>query len=41
MRDRWLREAGGDPLKAESLRKAYYCGLAAQGVAERRRKAKR
>ena len=38
MRDRFLREAEGDPLKAESLRKAFYCKLAAQGVAARRKR---
>lgn len=34
---KFLAEAGGDPKRAESLRKAYYKALAAKSVAARRR----
>ena len=36
---KFLREAGGDPVRAESLRKAYYARLALKSVAARRRAA--
>ncbi|HEY9417533.1 MAG TPA: hypothetical protein VIQ30_22475 [Pseudonocardia sp.] len=34
---RFLDEADGDPVRAASLRKAYYADLARQGVEARRR----
>lgn len=36
---KFVREAGGDPVRAASLRKAYYKRLAAKSVASRRAKA--
>jgi hypothetical protein len=36
---RFLREAEGDPKRAESLRKAYYAQLSLKGVQARQRKA--
>jgi hypothetical protein len=35
--ERFLEEAGGDPVRAESLRKAWYASLAAKSAAARRR----
>lgn len=35
--ERFLIEAGGDPVRAESLRKSYYAALAAKSAATRRR----
>lgn len=37
-RDRFLAEAGGDPKRAESLRKAFYSGLALKSAQARRRR---
>ena len=34
--DKFLTEAGGDPVKAESLRKAYYARLAFKSAKARR-----
>jgi hypothetical protein len=34
---KFLREAGGDPVRAESLRKAYYARLALKSAQARRR----
>lgn len=35
--ERFLEEADGDPVRAESLRKAWYASLAAKSAASRRR----
>lgn len=37
--DRFLAEAGGDPRRAESLRKAYFARLALKSAQARRRRA--
>lgn len=37
MQQKFLDEAGGDPQKAESLRKAFYARLSAASIAARRR----
>jgi hypothetical protein len=36
--DKFLAEAGGDPVRAESLRKAYYARLAFKSAQARRRR---
>lgn len=36
--ERFLREAGGDPKRAESLRKAFYARLALKSAQARRRR---
>lgn len=36
--DRFLAEAGGDPVRAEHLRKAFYARLALKSAAARRRR---
>ena len=38
MKDKWLREAGGDPVRAESLRKAHYARMTRLSIAARRRR---
>lgn len=37
MQQKFLDEAGGDPIKAESLRKAFYARMNALSIAARRR----
>ncbi|WP_235683288.1 hypothetical protein [Mycolicibacterium fluoranthenivorans] len=37
--NKFLAEAGGDPVKAESLRKAFYARLALKSAQTRRRRA--
>lgn len=37
-KDRFLTEAGGDPVRAEHLRKAFYARLALKSAAARRRR---
>lgn len=37
-RDRFLAEAGGDPVRAEHLRKAFYTRLALKSATARRRR---
>jgi hypothetical protein len=39
LEDKWLREADGDPLRAESLRKAFYKSMAFKSAQARRRRA--
>lgn len=39
LEQKFLDEAGGDPLRAESLRKAYFQRLALKSAQARRRKA--
>lgn len=38
LEEKFLREADGDPVRAESLRKAYYKRLALKSVQARRRR---
>lgn len=38
LQDKFLAEAGGDPKRAESLRKAYYARLALKSSQARRRR---
>jgi hypothetical protein len=38
LEDKFLAEAGGDPVRAESLRKAYYARLAFKSAQARRRR---
>lgn len=37
-KDKFLAEAGGDPVRAEHLRKAFYARLSLQSAAARRRR---
>ena len=39
LEDKFLAEADGDPVRAESLRKAYYARLALKSAQARRRRA--
>ncbi|MFV1504007.1 hypothetical protein [Mycobacterium kansasii] len=39
LEDKFLAEAGGDPLRAESLRKAHYKRMALKSAQSRRREA--
>lgn len=39
LEEKFLREADGDPVRAESVRKAYYARLAYKSVQARKRKA--
>jgi hypothetical protein len=39
LEDKWLREADGDPKRAESLRKAFYASIALKSSQARRRRA--
>jgi len=39
--DRFLKEADGDPQRAESLRKAYYARLSLKSAQARRRRSRR
>ena len=38
LEDKWLTEAGGDPVKAEHLRKAHYARMALKSSQVRRRR---
>lgn len=38
LQDKFLAEAGGDPKRAESLRRAYYARLALKSAQARRRR---
>jgi hypothetical protein len=39
LEDKWLTEAGGDPVKAEHLRRAHYARMALKSSRVRRRRA--
>jgi hypothetical protein len=39
LEDKWLTEAGGDPVRAEHLRKAHYARMALKSAQARRRRA--
>ena len=39
LEDKWVAEAGGDPVRAEHLRKAHYAGMALKSAQARRRRA--
>jgi hypothetical protein len=38
LEDKWLTEAGGDPVRAEHLRKAFYARMALKSAQARRRR---
>ncbi|WP_094287666.1 hypothetical protein [Mycobacterium lehmannii] len=38
LEDKWLAEAGGDPVRAEHLRKAFYAKMALKSAQARRRR---
>jgi hypothetical protein len=38
LEDKWLNEAGGDPVKAAHLRKAHYARMALKSAQARRRR---
>lgn len=38
LEDKWLTEAGGDPVRAEHLRKAHYARMAFKSAQARRRR---